>query len=241
MKFWKWLKGGGDQARKEILYPNLLHDVQVRLQYKHIKNIHLRVLGTQLCVSVPYGISFEEIYNILKKKEQWIYSKLISKKDYEIFCNQGEFFHLGEKIKIHFEQSKKSEIIKNGNVLSIYAKNEEKIAEVVEKWQKNEANKVFLNALSQWEQDLGVKITHLSIKKMKTRWGSCNAKKGYVNLNFFLIKMPKKIIEYVALHEMIHFFIHAHNKDFYAMMNQRLPDWKDREIELREWGRKLII
>ena len=86
---------------------------------------------------------------------------------------------------------------------------------------------------------MGVKISHLSIKKMTSRWGSCNPKKGYINLNLSLIKMPRRMIEYVALHEMIHFFHYNHDKKFYAMMSEKMPDWQSRERELREWKRKV--
>jgi predicted metal-dependent hydrolase len=62
---------------------------------------------------------------------------------------------------------------------------------------------------------------------MKSRWGSCNPKKSYINLNQELIKKPKKAIEYVVLHEIAHLKHHNHDFGFYNYLSSYMPDWKD--------------
>ena len=248
MGFWEWLGGGGGKSRrakrvKEIQNLFFLPEIKITLEYKNIKNIILRIKSpTHLHISSPYGVSVDEIESVVRKREEWIRSRLntISKKSEESYKNGGTIYHLGEKKQICFSPSARAKVSLQEGVLEVGAKSEEQIKELVEKWQKAEAYKVYAEVLAEWKREMGVKISHLSIKKMTSRWGSCNPKKGYINLNLSLIKMPRGVIEYVALHEMIHFFHYNHDKKFYAMMSEKMPDWQSRERELRGWKRRVL-
>ena len=65
----------------------------------------------------------------------------------------------------------------------------------------------------------------ISIKKMKTRWGSCS-RSGNISLNSELVKFPKQCIEYVMVHECCHLLVFSHNEEFYALQDSQMPDWK---------------
>ena len=248
MGFWEWLGGGGVKSRgikraKEIQNLFFLPEVRITLEYKNIKNIILRIKSpTHLHISSPYGVSVDEIESVVRKREEWICTRLgtISKTNEESYQDNGEIYHLGEKKQICFSPSARAKVSLQEGVLEVEAKSEEHIKEAIQKWQKAEAYKVYAEVLAEWERGMSVKISHLSIKKMTSRWGSCNPKKGYINLNLSLIKMPRRMIEYVALHEMIHFFHYNHDKKFYAMMSEKMPDWQSRERELREWKRRVL-
>ena len=67
---------------------------------------------------------------------------------------------------------------------------------------------------------------------MSTLWGSCSRKNGAINLNYYLYKASAPCIEYVVLHEMIHFLYPHHNKDFYDLLTIHMPDWKERKKQL---------
>ena len=67
---------------------------------------------------------------------------------------------------------------------------------------------------------------------MKTRWGSCNPAKSYINLNSELIKKSTQCIEYVVFHELTHLIHTNHNKLFYNFMSVYMSDWKKRKIKL---------
>lgn len=215
--------------------------MKITLEYKRIKNIILKIKShSHLHISSPFGVSVEEIEGIVRQREGWIRSKLGGfSKERESYEDNGVIYHLGERVKIQFFQASKPNVSLENGVLRVEAKSEGQIQEVVAKWQKARAYEVYVEVLREWEKELGVKISHLSIKQMSSRWGSLNPKKGYINLNLSLIKMPRRMIEYVALHEMIHFFHYNHDKKFYAMMSEKMPDWQSRERELREWKRKV--
>ena len=72
----------------------------------------------------------------------------------------------------------------------------------------------------------------LKIRYMTARWGSCQPEKGIITLNSQLIEKPRCCIEYVAVHEFAHFIHPNHSKDFYAVVESLMPDWKERKREL---------
>lgn len=249
MGFWEWLGGKSRSTKPKNTKPQeiqnlfFLPKIKITLEYKAIKNIILRIKSpSHLHISSPYGVSVDEIERVVRKREEWIRSRLgaIPKASEESYKGGGAIYHLGEKRQICFSLSAKAKVSLQGCVLEVEAESEEQIKELVEKWQKAEAYKIYAEVLAKWEREMSVKISHLSIKKMTSRWGSLNPKKGYVNLNILLIKMPREMIEYVALHEMIHFFHYNHDKKFYAMMSEKMPDWQSRERELREWRKRVL-
>ena len=97
-------------------------------------------------------------------------------------------------------------------------------------WQKN--SKQYL--LSQLEkmypivQKYGVAMPELRVKKMQTLWGSCSRKYHVINLNYYLYKAPVACVEYVILHELLHFLYRRHDKNFYEMLTVCMPDWQER-------------
>ncbi len=69
---------------------------------------------------------------------------------------------------------------------------------------------------------------------MKARWGSCYRKERYIILNLHLIKAPKYCIDYVVLHELIHFKYKNHDNKFYTFLTSLMPDWEKRKKILDE-------
>jgi predicted metal-dependent hydrolase len=69
---------------------------------------------------------------------------------------------------------------------------------------------------------------------MKARWGSCYRKDKVIILNLELIKAPKYCIDYVVLHELIHFKYKNHDNNFYTFLSSLMPDWKKRKKILDE-------
>lgn len=86
--------------------------------------------------------------------------------------------------------------------------------------------------IEHWEKKTGVKVDFCSIKKMKTKWGSCNIEKKRIWLNLELAKKPIHCLEYILVHEMIHLLERNHNDRFKNYMDNYLPNWKQIKDEL---------
>ena len=79
-------------------------------------------------------------------------------------------------------------------------------------------------------------VEKVSIKPMKTRWGSCNYVKKYINLNTELVKRTPFEIEYVVLHELCHIFYMNHQKDFWSLVEKYMSDYKIRRKNLKSFS-----
>lgn len=77
-----------------------------------------------------------------------------------------------------------------------------------------------------WEPVMGVKVSGVTIRQMKTRWGSCNVKTHHININLALLYKPDECLEYVVVHEMTHILEASHNEVFWGYMTKFYPDWK---------------
>lgn len=80
--------------------------------------------------------------------------------------------------------------------------------------------------VAKWEPVMGVKVSGITIRQMKTRWGSCNVKTHHININLALAKKPSECLEYVVVHEMTHILEASHNQVFWGYMSQFYPNWK---------------
>jgi predicted metal-dependent hydrolase len=85
-----------------------------------------------------------------------------------------------------------------------------------------------------WESVIGVDVAEWRLRKMTTRWGSCNISKRRIWLNVELATRDPESLESVVVHEMIHLVERRHNARFYGLMDRYLPDWRDRRVALNE-------
>jgi len=92
----------------------------------------------------------------------------------------------------------------------------------------SEAKVLFHKLIRKYHPYVNKPINKVRIKKMDSRWGSCNSQKGYINLNLYLIRKDIRFIEYVILHELAHLIHPNHSKDFYRFIENIMPDFKER-------------
>lgn len=79
-----------------------------------------------------------------------------------------------------------------------------------------------------------IKMPRISLRAMKTRWGSCTPSKGTIRFNLMLVDKPQECVEYVVVHELAHLVHGNHSKSFWAVVEEILPDWKARKKRLNE-------
>lgn len=79
---------------------------------------------------------------------------------------------------------------------------------------------------------MGIQATHFTVRKMKTKWGSCSPDTKIIRLNLELAKKPAEYLEYVIVHEMLHLLEPTHNHRFVALINQFMPKWRFYQEEL---------
>ncbi|MBD8924212.1 M48 family peptidase [bacterium] len=194
---------------------------------KNNKNVYFRFKDDLiLYVTCPIFLSKESVRQLLEENEEKLikmYDKMLEKnKDNDLFL------YLGKKYYIKVDESKEKVEFEDNFV---YTKNLEMLKEFYEKQVKvvlesemNIAKKCFKN-LPEFS---------LKFRNMKTRWGVCNRGKMTVTLNTELLKKDIELIDYVIIHELCHFFEGNHSKNFWNLVGQAYPNYKEARRKLRE-------
>jgi predicted metal-dependent hydrolase len=102
----------------------------------------------------------------------------------------------------------------------------------LERWQRRVLRGAAWPYVAAWSEELGVAVSHLGIRRMRTRWGTCAVDTARVWLNLELITRPLAALEYVVVHELVHLRDATHGPGFVALMDAHLADWRDREALL---------
>ena len=110
--------------------------------------------------------------------------------------------------------------------------NRERKERIMEKWYREELKAASKEYIEKWEPKLEVQVKEYGVKKMKTKWGTCNPDAQRIWLNLELAKMPKNCIEYIVVHEMVHLLEKSHNKRFIALLDHHMPSWQMHRDEL---------
>lgn len=213
--------------------------IDVQVNKKNIKNMHLSVkppLGN-VVVSAPLLLSTKSIENFVRLNLGWI------KKQQEKFINQprmsarqyvsGETYYIfGKQFFLEFIPSKKRTFKIDGIKILLYMP-ENSSVENRQKFIREKFRKILIEQLERlipkWEETTNLHCESFKTKYMTTRWGTCNSKAKRIWINLQMVEKPLECLEYIILHELIHLKISNHGKDFIEMMNQFMPDWKDRK------------
>ena len=209
---------------------------------KKVKNINLRIKpNMEIYISVPMNLHRDYIENFIRSKEEWIKSVLkkvedakekqkgFEYKNGEIYKFLGKEYNLIVRTGNFNGVSLKNDAKSNVMILTVNENIFENIDEkkkVMEKWYFENAKKLFLKFVEKWLEILDEHVEKVAIKPMKTRWGSCNYVKKYINLNTELIKRTPFEIEYVILHELTHLKYPNHGKGFYNYIERYMPNYK---------------
>ena len=105
---------------------------------------------------------------------------------------------------------------------------------IVHDWHKRLLHQTLPPLIRKWESKLGVQAAAYFLRRMKTKWGSCNQRSGTVRLNTELVKKPKDLLEYVVIHEMVHLVEPTHSERFVALLTKHCPSWRVARSELNE-------
>ncbi len=88
--------------------------------------------------------------------------------------------------------------------------------------------------LNKWQPILGVTIDDWDMRKMKLYWGSSNRATGHITFNTELAKLPKRYLEYIVVHELVHHMTDGHDAKFYKIMDEHLPGWRTMQAKIEE-------
>jgi predicted metal-dependent hydrolase len=103
---------------------------------------------------------------------------------------------------------------------------------ILNRWYRQLLRDEIPKLIAKWEQIIQANVADWGIKKMKTRWGTCNKGAGRIWINLELAKKPPSCLEYIFVHEMIHLLERHHNDRFREYMDRFMPSWRRYQEEL---------
>lgn len=212
--------------------------IQYTVTRKRVKNINIHINEKcEVSVSAPYKADIERITAFVESKAGWIIKNTTaidsynrSKPDNEIYTGK-KLYILGKEYTAKVIKSERNNIEITDNDIVIYSEYEgENLKRLYTEFLKNKAKEVFLYVIEKAcinMEEENLPRFNILIRNMKTRWGTCNTRTNVVTLNLQLIKTDTECIYQVVCHELTHFKVHNHGKDFYRILEKYVPNWKD--------------
>jgi predicted metal-dependent hydrolase len=195
-------------------------------------------------VRAPLRASKASILEVAQSKARWIERKLAELDESQLlptprkYANGEMLLYLGEPYQLKILAGKPRPAHLWGQYLYVWASQEDdttRIRQSVKEWYQERAQE---NLGRYVDEALVIAAHHdvpkpkrITIRDMKTRWGSCSPS-GRLTLNLKLVQVPVDCIEYVIMHELCHLMRHDHGKSYYALLTRCMPDWRGRKDAL---------
>ena len=199
---------------------------EVEIIRKNNKNTYIRVKNNKIYITTNYFVNDRKIKKLLEENKKSIIKMLERSKQIE--QKNESFLLFGKSYDIIFGDFKQQVTIEDKKILAI---NEE----VFNKWLNIYIYDIFFNHLIHLHSkfDKTVPYPDLKIRKMKTRWGVCNIKNKSITLNLDLFHYDIECLDYVIIHELSHFLVQNHSKDFWKVVEKFCPNYKEIRKKLR--------
>jgi predicted metal-dependent hydrolase len=218
-----------------------VNEIVIDVVRKNIRHLYLKVLPAgQVQITAPLKINDELVRSFVLSKLRWIEKrkKLFTVKApvaYEYISGEHHYF-LGKAYVLNvIYKAGHGKVVLYDESLALYVPpgcdliRREKTLLL---WYRKQMKMQIASLILQWEKVIGVRIASFHIKKMKTKWGTCNIGARRIWLNLELIKRPLHCLEYVVVHEMVHLLERYHNRRFAMLMDGFLPLWRSYKKEL---------
>lgn len=231
-----------------------LGSISLDVVHKDIKNVHLSVyppLG-RVRISAPLRMELDtvRIFALSKlgwiKKQQSKFQNQVREQERECISRESHYF-LGKRYLLKLmEHDAPSKVDKKHDRIELHVRpglTIEKKQVVLNEWYRGQLKGIIPKFIARYSKRMDVRVAEFGIRRMKTKWGTCNREANRIWLNLELAKKPYHCIEYIVVHEMAHLLERNHNSRFVALMDEFMPQWRAYKDELNrsplghvEWG-----
>ncbi len=188
-------------------------------------------------VLAPIKSNLAEIKKVVLKKCRWIikqqnyFEQFLPKTPEREYVSGETHYYLGKGYLLKIRPGAKNSVKLKGGCFNVtyHGENSQEITKnLLAKWYYQHAEKKFYalaDMVFQKFKEFEIEQPNIEIRRMAKRWGSCQ-KNGKIIINPEIVKAPTKCIEYVIIHEMCHLVQFNHNKKFYNLLSQKMPNWE---------------
>lgn len=211
---------------------------------KDIKNLHLGVYppNGRVRVAAPFSVSDDAVRLAVIGKLGWIrrqqekFEAQPRQSRREMVSGESHYYQGRRyRLRVVLHDGPAAVVLRSRSTMEVRVRPDtsaEQRLTILERWYREQLKAIVPSLLEKWQPLLGVAAAQWGIKKMKTKWGSCNVDARRIWLNLELAKKPVQCLEYVVVHELVHLTERHHSDRFTALMDQNLPHWRMYREEL---------
>ncbi len=221
-------------------------DLTVEVLRKPIKNLHLGVYPPhgRVRVAAPLAVSDDAVRLAVIGKLGWIARRQAGfeaqprQSRREMVSGESHYF-LGRRyrLRVHERHGPASVALRRPASIDLFVRpgtTAEARELVLQRWYRGQLKQIIPPLLEKWQQTLDVQVAEWGIKRMKTRWGTCNPEARRVWFNLELAKKPTQCLEYIVVHELAHLLARRHDRQFIQLLDQNLWNWRAFRDELNQ-------
>lgn len=217
---------------------------QVEIIRKKIKNLHVGVYPPEghVRVAAPTSVSLDAIRHAVLTRLAWIKRKQAefrrqARETPREFVSGETHYVFGRPCRLEVQRQAGRPAIEMapGGRLLLSCKPDADLdsrSSQMTLWYRRLLQEKVRPRVDKWAEKLAVEVPAWGIKRMKTKWGSCNAKQGKIWINLELAKKPIYCLDYVILHEMTHLISPRHDEIFVSTLEQHMPGWRQIRSDL---------
>jgi predicted metal-dependent hydrolase len=222
----------------------VINDIVINVVRKNIKNLHLAVYPPtgRVRIATPANVDDEAVRLFAISKMAWIkknQAKYVNQErqpERKYISGESHFFR-GQRylMNVIHHSGYPNVVIRNKKTINLYIKEDctiEQRENVMINWYRKNLKEQVPALIEKWQKVVGVEVAHWEVKRMKTKWGTCNREAKRIWLNLELAKKPEHCLEYIIVHEMVHLLERNHTEWFVAYMDKFMPLWRNHKDEL---------
>ena len=214
-----------------------LGDITIDVVQKNIKNIHLSVHPPtgRVRISAPSRMDLDTIRVFALSKLGWIKKQQIKLRNQERetpreFINRESHYFNGKRYLLKvIERDAAPKVVLKHSTIELYVRpktDTKKREAILNEWYRQKLKETVPSLIETWEKKARVQVKEFGIKRMRTKWGTCNRQAKRIWLNLELAKKPPECLEYIVVHEMVHLLERKHNDRFIDLMTEFMPKWR---------------
>jgi len=207
-----------------------LGGIPVDVIKKDIKNIHLSVHPPtgRVRIAAPLRMNLDTIRVFAISKLAWVkqQQKKLREQEREApreYLDRESHYLWGRRYLLKVVERDAPSIVEikhNRLILSLRPDSDEaKRQSSLDDWYRTQLKEEIPPLIAKWQRLMKLSVASFSVRRMRTKWGSCNYHARTILLNLELAKKPRECLEYLVVHEMAHLLEPTHNHRFVAMMD----------------------